>query len=111
MEIGEMTMKLPKIEINGKIYEMQEPRAKMWRIFAEFDSKKKDLLATEFLDKHCEILAQVFPPLSAEDLLNGLEMSAVLPLYRECYVCLSELMLSKMNQMTKNSDGGESAGE
>lgn len=105
-----MKMKFPQIEINGKTYEMQEPRARMWRTFAEFDEKKRDLSNAEFIEKHCEVIASVFSGVTVEELLDNLVLSDVLKLYRDCYICLSELMTSKLRVLEKNSaDGVETA--
>lgn len=103
-------MDLPKIKIGGKTYEMQEPRARMWRTFAEFDEQKKTLSAAEFIDKHCEMIAMLFKGVTVEELLDGLNLSDVLKIYRDCYICLSELMTSKLQVLEKNSmDGVETA--
>lgn len=104
-------MELPKIKIGGKTYEMQEPRARVWRLFAEFDESKKTLSAAEFIDKHCEMIAMMFKDVTAEDLLDGLNLSDVLKIYRDCYICLSELMTSKLQVLEKNSAGGAETAE
>lgn len=103
-------MNLPKIKIGGKTYEMQEPRARMWRTFAEFDEQKKNLPTAEFIDKHCEIIATLFSGVTVDELLDELNLSDVLKIYRDCYICLSELMTSKLQVLEKNSmDGAEIA--
>ena len=104
-------MNLPKIKISGKTYEMQEPRARMWRTFAEFDENKKNLSTAEFIDKHCEIIAMVFNGVTADKLLDELNLSDVIKIYRDCYICLSELMTSKLQVLEKNSAGGEETAE
>ncbi len=103
-------MEFPKIEIDGKIYEMQEPRARMWRNFVEFDENKRNLSNADFIDRHCEMIALVFDDVTADDLLDNLQLSDVLKIYRDCYICLSNLMTNKLRVLEKNStDGEESA--
>ena len=99
-----MTMKLPQIEIDGKIYEMQEPRARMWRTWAEFDKNKGKLANADFIDETCKMIATVFDGVSAEELLENLALSDVMSLYRKCYRCLAEIMFSKWDELEKNSE-------
>lgn len=100
-------MEFPKIEIGGHIYEMQEPRARMWRTFAEFEEKRMTFSNAEFLEKHCELIATVFEGVTVDDLLDNLPVSNVLKLFRDCYACMSALLGSKLRVLEKNSEVDE----
>lgn len=53
-------MQLPKLELEGKIYEMKKPRAKDWSGFIKFDEERKNLNLSEYIEKLCGFMATIF---------------------------------------------------
>jgi len=87
----------PSIEIQGKKYTMQEPKAKMWRTWTQFDQEKREFATTDFVDKHAELIASVFPEeVTPELILEEIDLSDILKLYNECFVALTLLLTSKL---------------
>ena len=95
-------MEKPTIEINGTIYTMKEPKARMWRTWTKFDSEKQELLTTDFIDKHAELLAGVFDGLTADDILDHVDLSEILRIYHDCFRYLTVLLTSKLETAGKN---------
>ena len=101
-------MDKPKIKVNGKTYEMQEAKAKAWRMVAEFDENKKDIPNVEFIEKHAEIIAQFFPKLTVEEILENMSIPEVIKTFYDCYKFMSATMYSKL-QVLDSTEGGEEA--
>lgn len=95
-------MDLPKININDIDYVMAAPKARMWRKWMEFDKEKVGLPAADFIDKHCELIAEVFPGLSADDLLDNLGLDDIILIYNQCLLALMQLLSSKLEGLGKN---------
>ncbi|MBR1728065.1 MAG: hypothetical protein IJ728_00850 [Selenomonadaceae bacterium] len=97
-------MKKPKIEINGKTYEIKPIKARDWRRFFKFDEERKDLLTVEFIEKHCELLAGMFEDfITIDELLNHLTVSEVINLYDECLKYFLSLLTEKLGEV-KNAE-------
>lgn len=99
MEVGidmKASSKKLTIEVNGKKYEIKKVGMPDWREFFKFDGEKKDLLTYEFLDKHCEIIAMFFDGITANDLIDNLEIGDVLKIYNDILDYLMELLTSKL---------------
>lgn len=102
-----MTTKKPTIEINGKMYEIKKVRPRDWREFFKFDSEKQDVITYEFLDKHCEVIAGFFDGLTADELLDNLEIGDVLKIYNDILTYLMVLLTSKLGKAEeKNVEAG-----
>lgn len=104
-------MNKPTIEINGKTFEIIEVKARMWRKFAEFDSKKKNIPAIDFVDEYAKFLAEWFDGVTADDILDYMPLGKIANVYRACSDYLIALLNGKFDELEKNVDGGETAAE
>lgn len=102
-------MEKPIIEIDGKKYEMIDVKARMWRLFAEFDEKKKTIKLVDFVDEHAKILAVFFKGLTADDILDNMPLGEILNTYRKCSRYLIGLLNGKFETLEKNAESGEVA--
>lgn len=101
-------MNKPSIVIKGKTIEMPEPKARLWRIWVEFDESKKEWSAAEFIEAHCRMIATLYgEQVTAEELLDELALSDVMKVYRDAANYFSSLLYSKFETIRKNS--GEAA--
>lgn len=96
-------MNKPFVKINGQKYDMIEPKARMWRKFTEFAENRKELLTIDYIDKHCEVLAEVFEGLTADDLLDNLQVGEVLKLYTDCFRYLMTLLVSRVGEVEEKN--------
>ena len=96
-------MNIPVLEINGKKIKAMPVKAKMWRKFMEFDEQKNDLKIEDYIDKHCELIAEVFPDVTADDILDNVELDEIAVLYRAVFKYLTELINSKLAKVVKNA--------
>lgn len=103
-------MEKPVLTINGKSYEMQEPKARMWRTWTKFHEEKGTLPPEDFIDKHAELLAGVFDGVTADDILDNLDLADIMPLYFKCYTCLTSLLTAKLSEIEKNAGTEEEKG-
>lgn len=73
-------MNKPTLTINGKKIEMLEPKARFWRQGIKLSEQRKDLPAIDYVDAHCEFIAQVFG-VSVDEVLDNVEVIDVMPLF------------------------------
>lgn len=104
-------MKLPEIEINGVKYAMKKPKARDWSAYAKFEGERKNIPLIEYVDKLCEFLATQFEGVTADDLLDNLELGEVQKTYRECSTYFWDMLTGKFEEIEKNSEAAEKAGE
>lgn len=83
------------IEINGKEYKAKKILAKDWREIFKFDEGRKDILLIDFVDKHCEIIANVLEGVSAEELQETLSVDEVMTVYNDVLKYLLTLLSAK----------------
>ena len=95
-----------KIEINGKTYEASKPKARLWKKIASFDEKKSELAASEFIDAHAEIIADIFPEIDRDFILDNLDLDDILAIYYKCFLWVTKLITSKLDAV-KNADGDD----
>lgn len=102
-------MNKPTIEVNGKEYEIKAVKPKQWREFFKFDDERGELPLSELLDKHCEAIAGFFDDeVTAEYLLENMDIADVLKVYHEIRAYLMELVTSKLETGSKNVKEGDS---
>lgn len=94
-----------KIEINGETYEAKKPKARLWKKIASFDEKKGSLAASEFIDAHAEIIAEVFG-IDKDFILDDVDLEDILAIYYDIFVWMTKLLSSKLNTV-KNADGDD----
>jgi len=97
MKVAKMT-----IEVNGQKYEIKEIKSHEWRIFFKFDSEKREILTYEYIDKHCEIIAEMFDGLTTKELIENLTIDNVMKIYRDILEYLMTLLTSKFDETKKN---------
>ena len=101
-------MQKPKINIEGKIYEAQEPRGRAWRMLAALDENKSEIPNVEFIEKHAEVIVQFFPNLSVEEILDNMTIPDIIKSYYDCYKFASAIMYSKLKPLD-STEGVEEA--
>lgn len=88
---------------------MKKPKARFWATFAKFDDERTKIPLVDYVDKLCEFLATLFDDVSADDLLDNVELSEVQNIYRECSNYLWTLLGGKVEELEKNSETAEMA--
>ena len=96
-------MEKPKIEINGMEIEPAEKiSVNTWRKVMELESKYKTIQPLELVDGISGALAEVYK-VSAEEIMNSLEVDELVSKYFEVYEYLIYLLFSKV-QPTKQAE-------
>lgn len=95
-----------EITVNGKTYVAPKPKARLWSEIAKFDEHKSELLASEYIDKHAEIIAKVFPDLTVDDILDNCDLDDILTIYYQVFLWVTKLITSKLATI-KNAGGDE----
>lgn len=95
-------MDLLKIEVNGKEYTMAIPKARMWREWMKFDQDKPNIKAEDFIDRHAEMIASVFPELTADEILDNAKLDDIILTYNLCLKALMKMLSAKMELLAKN---------
>lgn len=90
-------MTIPVIKIDGKEYKAKKPKARAWRELMKFDENKKDIKTDEFIDKHAELIASLFEDLSADDILDNVDIDDILKIYHDVFLWITELISSKLS--------------
>ena len=101
-------MNKPKIELNGKTYDMKEPKGKAWRTFAELYENQKDIPNIEFIERHAEVIAQNFDGLTADEILEHMNLSKIIPTFYECYEYAASVLYVGVKRLDSTKDGSES---
>ena len=95
-----------KIEIEGMEFTAQQPKARLWAKMAEFVENKSNLPASEFIDAHAEIIAEICPELDKDFILDNVDLDDILAIYYKCFLWVTQLITSKLDKVaTKNADG------
>ena len=76
-----------EINIDGKKYKPNKPKARAWRELMLFDEQKADIALEDFIDAHAEIIVKTFgnQDLTAKMLINNLDLDEILPLYSSTF--------------------------
>ena len=93
-------MATPTITINGKEIPMKT-KARIWGVVMKFDKDAKDIPAENEVDKYCEIIAAAFG-VTADEILDNMELDDVAPKYFEVYNEVSRLLTSKIKKNEKD---------
>ena len=96
-----------QIEIDGATFTAQKPKARIWAKMAEFDEKKSELPATAFIDAHAEIIADIFPELDKDFILDNVDLDDILAIYYKCFLWVTQLITSKLNKVATKNEGGD----
>ncbi len=96
-----------KIFIDGEEITAKSPKAKIWREYEKFDNERMELLENldsnvgMWLEAHAEIIAKVFNDdrITAESILDNVNIDDIVPLYKDCYWYLVGLISSKLKKL------------
>lgn len=88
-----------EIVINGKNHTASKPKAKIWREIMKFDEERTQLPNAEFIDKHAEIIASVFPDVTAVMIIDNVDIDEIVPLYYEVFKWICGLLNSKLRKL------------
>ena len=97
-------MNKPKIELNGKTYEMKEPKGKAWRKFAELHENRLEIPNVEFIERHVEAIAENFENLTSNEILENMNLSEVIPIFYKCYDYAASILYSGMKKLDSTED-------
>ena len=100
-------IKIPVLEVENKNFELKKVKPKQWREFFKFDSAREELTLDNMIDKHCEVIAEFFD-VDANYLLENIEVADVLKIYHEIRSYLMQVVVSKLEQNSKNAETGDS---
>lgn len=99
----------PKIVIDGKTYQAKKPKARFWREIMAFDDSIPSLTTVEFIDQMAGIIALAFKDLTADEILDNVELDDIRKIYADLYKWVLWLLNSKMETLPKNSEAAEAA--
>ena len=100
-------MEKPKIELKGKIYEMKEPKGKIWRMFAEIHENRAEIPNIEFIEKHAEVVAENFEGITTEDILENMDISKIIPTFYDCYRYISSILYGVSERLDSTKGDGD----
>jgi hypothetical protein len=87
----------PTITINGKDIEMQS-KARLWRIVAEFQEKRKGAIPTEdFIEEHCKVIAAAYG-LTTDEVLDNIDIADVLPICLQAVKTVGDKLTEKVKK-------------
>lgn len=102
-------MTKPTIEIEGKKFEIIKVKPRQWREFFKFDSERGKSPLSELMQGHCEAIAPFFgSEVSADYLLDNMDIADVLRAYHEIRAYLMERITAKLEIDSKNAEEGGS---
>ena len=102
-------MNKPTIEIEGKKFEIVKIKPRQWREFFKFDSERRELPLSELMQGHCEAISPFFDgEVSADYLLDNMDIADVLRTYHEIRAYLMERITAKLEIDSKNAEEGGS---
>ena len=94
-------MNKPTITINGKEIEMREPKACIWRRAVQLSEKRNEIAAVDFVDSHCEFIADAFG-ISADDVLENIDVADVMPIFYDVLAYVMNRLWTKIINNKKN---------
>ena len=98
-------MDIPVITLNGEEVQATKPKAIAWRKLMEFDQNKAEVPAAEYITKHCEALAYIYP-VDAERIEEEADLDEIYFAYHNALVYITGLLTAKLG-----SDNDEKNGE
>ncbi|MBQ9487531.1 MAG: hypothetical protein IJU91_07015 [Selenomonadaceae bacterium] len=93
-------MDKPTLTIDGKKIEMLEPKARFWRQGLKLSEQRKDLPAIDYVDAHCEFIAQVFG-VSVDEVLDNIDVIDVMPLFYDIVAYIMSRLWLKLTDKKK----------
>ena len=94
-------MDKPTLTINGKKIEMLEPKARAWRESIKLSEQRNEILAVDFVNKHCEFIAAAFG-VSVDDVLDNIDVVDVMPLFYDVLAYIMKRLWAKWTDDKKN---------
>ena len=95
-------MATPTITINGEEKTIKT-KARLWRVMAEFNEKRKNLSSADFVEEHCKVIATACG-LTLDEVLDNMEISDVVPVCLKIIDYVGEQLTAKT---LKKSQGAE----
>ena len=95
-----------QIEIDGATFTAKKPKARIWAKMAEFDENKSKLPASEFIDAHAEIIADIFPELDKDFILDNVDLDDILAIYYKSFLWVTQLITSKLDKVANVKNAG-----
>lgn len=90
-------MARPTITIDGKTIEMKTAKVEVFRKILKLDNERKEIPVTDFVDRHCEVIALAFG-ITEEQVYNNLDIGELIPKYSEISIYLSERLVGKIKK-------------
>lgn len=100
-------MDKPTITIGEKSIEMLEPKAYMWRKGVKLSMERDKIPATDYVDRHCEFIAQAFG-VTTEEVLENIDVADIMPTFYGALGYIMNRLWAKMLDDKKNKDTVES---
>lgn len=94
-------MERPSITIDGKNIEMLEPKACMWRKGVKLSTERNKMPAADYVDKHCEFIAQAFG-VTTEEVLENIYVVDIMPTFYGVLGYIMNRLWAKMIDDKKN---------
>ena len=101
---------VPEIVIQGRTYQPNPPKARIWREVVAFEQAKYQGESVDFVDGHARIIADAFgrDEITPEVILDNLALEEVMPLYHDVYLWIMELIGKKLKQIPNGETAPES---
>lgn len=93
----------PTITIDGKTIEMKKTSVEVFRKILKLDAERSEIPVTDFVDRHCEVIALAFG-VTEEQVYNNLDVSDIIPKYSEISIFLSERLVGKIKKNEEMRD-------
>lgn len=91
---------VPELKIKGKIIHPEPPKAKIWREIMKFDEEKKSFSDADLMDEYAKKIAAAFGGgLTAEEILESVDLEDIIPAYRAIYAWLIGVASKKLAQI------------
>ena len=94
-------MEKPTITIDGKKHEMLKLTGRSWRLLGEFVETAPDYADADFIEKHAAFIAQFYPGVTAEDILD-LPLENILPASAAIRKYIMDCLTVKLEKIEKN---------
>lgn len=91
----------PTIYMHGKKRRAVKPKAVVWREFSRFMDGQTENENTDAATNYARLIVMVFPDLTAEELLNNIDIEDLKPLYELVALWITKLVNGKLNELPK----------
>lgn len=92
----------PVLEIGSQRYTAAMPKVKAWHDFIAFEVGTDDIPAEDYLNRMADLLAGLFPRVTADMIIDNMPLDEIRPKFKECERWLTWLINSKLQKLPKN---------